>query len=281
MNGPPTTEEGIDARVLMLADCEIDQDRSGVVTYDELLDVVRHKLEIKASVLSTNDLKALWCALDTDDSNQLTPEEMGKFFKRGEVDRKARSLQRQQTIILEKRQTLGRDAMIAASNRALDSQPTSEMRKELEASGVPIPHGEALIAHSRRFNEWLEECRYAMGLAASSTWFNLYTVIDEDRSGVVTYDELLDVLRHKCEIGPSVLSTNDLKALWCALDTDDSNQLTPEEMGVFFKRGEKDRTRGLKRQMTSTKSLNAGSVSEAGVPEMEHELSYEDMYNIM
>ena len=132
---------------------DVHADGSGVVTYDELLDVVRHKLEIKASVLSTNDLKALWCALDTDDSNQLTPEEMGKFFKRGEVDRKARSLQRQQTLKREKRQSLGRDAMIAASNRALDSQPTSEMRKELEANGTTLPDEEQLTSLSVRFSE--------------------------------------------------------------------------------------------------------------------------------
>ena len=200
MNRPPTTEEGIDARVLMLADCEIDQDRSGVVTYDELLDVVRHKLEIKASVLSTNDLKALWCALDTDDSNQLTPEEMGKFFKRGEVDRKARSLQRQQTLKREKRQSLGRDAMIAASNRALDSQPTSEMRKELEASGVPIPHGEALIAHSRRFNEWLERYRYEQNKAESSTWFNLYCEIDEGAPSMPGSALAVDACRRRSKI---------------------------------------------------------------------------------
>ena len=218
-----------------------------MVTYDELLDTVRHKLEVRASALSTNDLKALWCALDVDDSNQITPEEMGVFFKRGEVDRKARSLQRQQTLKLERQQALAagsRDSMISASNRALDSQPTSEMRAELKANGVPIPTGEALVAHSRRFNEWLENLRYKQGLASSTTWFNLYTMIDEDHSGVVTYDELLGTLRHKCRVAASTLGTNDLKALWCALDVDDSNQIIPDEMGVFFKRGERDRARG-------------------------------------
>ena len=188
-----------------------------MVTYDELLDTVRHKLGISASTLSTEDLKALWCALDTDDSNQITPEEMGVFFKRGEVDRKARSLQRQQTIILEKRQTLGRDSIIAASNRALDSQPTSEMRAELEAQGMALPGEEEMAEHSRQLNEWLEHLRFKRNKPASTTWFNLYAEVDEDGSGFITYDEFVDVIRHKCEVRPRELSDDSLKALWVAL----------------------------------------------------------------
>ena len=57
---------------------------SGTITYDELTDVVRHKLRVSASVLSENDVKALWCALDADDSNQLTMSEFGGFLKLGD-----------------------------------------------------------------------------------------------------------------------------------------------------------------------------------------------------
>ena len=62
---------------------------SGEITYDELCEVVRHKLRVSSTAMPDNAIKALWCALDADDSNQLTPEEMGAFFKRGEGNRKA------------------------------------------------------------------------------------------------------------------------------------------------------------------------------------------------
>ena len=54
---------------------------SGFVTLDELRQVVRHKLKVKPSKLSENAIKALWCALDGDDSNQIQMDEFGTFLK--------------------------------------------------------------------------------------------------------------------------------------------------------------------------------------------------------
>ena len=45
---------------------------------DELVDVVRHKLSKSASVLSNDELKALWCALDGDSSDSVQKNEMAR-----------------------------------------------------------------------------------------------------------------------------------------------------------------------------------------------------------
>ena len=65
-------------------------------------------------------------------------------------------------------------------------------------------------------------------------------------SGAITYDELTEVVRHKLRVGAAVLSENHVKALWCALDADDSNQLTMSEFGRFLKLGDKPQLKKLK-----------------------------------
>ena len=56
------------------------------MTFDELEVVVRKKLSMKKNELSEPALKALWCALDADDSNQVMADEFHKFLKLGEID---------------------------------------------------------------------------------------------------------------------------------------------------------------------------------------------------
>jgi hypothetical protein len=64
----------------------------------------------------------------------------------------------------------------------------------------------------------------------STPRFNLFSEVDRDSSGFVTFDEFEDVIRHLLKKGPSVLSATALKALWCALDADDSNELHKDEV---------------------------------------------------
>ena len=40
------------------------------------------------------------------------------------------------------------------------------------------------------------------------------TQVDEDDSGFITYDEFVDVIRHKLHKGPRVMSDDAIKALW-------------------------------------------------------------------
>ena len=59
----------------------MDIDGSGFVTFDELERVTRSKLGMKRSTLSDAGLKALWCVLDEDNSNQVQSNELAKFLK--------------------------------------------------------------------------------------------------------------------------------------------------------------------------------------------------------
>ena len=51
--------------------------------YDELRNVIRTKLHKPKTEMSDNDIKALWCSLDANDSNAIEKDEMAAFFKRG------------------------------------------------------------------------------------------------------------------------------------------------------------------------------------------------------
>ena len=108
---------------------------------------------------------------------------------------------------------------------ALESTPTSEMLSELEAANFALPTDDELTELSKRMNGWLEQKRHDEGQARSHTWFNLFKEIDQDGSGFITYDELENVIRFDLKKSHKEISTKSLKALWCVLDKDLSNQV--------------------------------------------------------
>ena len=50
---------------------QVDDDDSGLITFDELLVVARSKMKISKSDVSDHMMKALWCVLDDDNNNNL------------------------------------------------------------------------------------------------------------------------------------------------------------------------------------------------------------------
>ena len=79
-------------------DFQVDVDGSGYITFDELEDVVRHKLKKGPKVISQNTLKAMWCIFDEDNSNSIMKDEMAGFFKMGAPEKKKpAAVQRERT----------------------------------------------------------------------------------------------------------------------------------------------------------------------------------------
>ena len=194
---------------------DIDSDGSGFITYDEMTDVMRVKLKLGVAVLSDEKLKALWCALDIDDSDSIMPEELSQFLRNGKVVKMKKA-----AVKLKKEADL-----------QLEGAPTKMMRAALEAELTD----EEMDDYSRKLNQWLEEDLHKQSKTVSS-WFNLFRDADEDGSGFISFDELVTVIRQKLKRGPSQISDEKLKALWCALDADNSNQIMPQEFGTFLKR---------------------------------------------
>ena len=216
---------------------EVDRDGSGYITFDELTTIVRQTLRKGFKVMSSRALKALWCSLDADDSDAVQKDEMALFFKMG-----APAVTKKPPKNLTKEYKTSNLVGLISGDRvnmnvALDSQPTADMRAELDAAGIAVPAGEKLVELSKKFNGWLEQHRHDQGLQHSVTWFNLFATVDRDGSGYITFDELKTIVRQTLRKGPKVMSEKAIKALWCGLDVDDSNAVQKDEMAAFFKLG--------------------------------------------
>ena len=246
---------------------EVDQDGSGYITYDELLDVIRHKLHKGPKVMAEKKIKALWCTLDKDDSNSVEKDEMAAFFKLGAPAVKPKSELKH--FSTTDSSILGVSGLIERHGMggAIASTPTSKMLEELKAAGVELPDDKQLTWLSKKLNVWLEEVRVLHGRASAATWFNLFAEVDVDGSGYITYDELIDVIRHKLHKGSKTLKTNEIKALWCALDSNCSNTIDKDEMAAFFKRGapavrKSTAKKNVKKEYTAANLLGAGGAIE-------------------
>lgn len=246
---------------------ELDEDKSGFVTFDELKHVARSKLGLTAEELPGKQLRALWCALDADDSSSIKIDELAAFLTgNARLLRKMLTASEERTRAAEEHEervrailkiqsaTRGKNARAACRGKVKarkklatgEAEPTKEMRLRLREEGVPLPTVDELLALSKLCTERLEAARQANSTSArtfvvgkASTFMNLFAEIDEDRSGVVTYDELHRVLRKKLEVTTSELSAKGLLALWCALDADDSNSVSIDEMGAFLQGNER------------------------------------------
>merc|ERR1719460_1695905 len=73
----------------------------------------------------------------------------------------------------------------------------------------------------------------------SGIWFRIFKEVDDDHSGVITYDELLKVIRNVLKMKKADLTDDQVRALWCALDVDDSNSLQFVEFLKLVQRANK------------------------------------------
>ena len=204
---------------------------SGYLTFDEFRHVSLVKLGLK---LSESALRALWCALDADDNNQLRQDEMGPFLRLAPTATSA-GLNAINAKAYRKAKVKERAEDEARAKDRIDyALPTSEMRAALEAEGVALPDDAELGQLSTLLCEQLMHYRDLNG-RKGLTWFSLFQEIDLDSSGYVTFDELTLVVRRKLQLSSAQLSDERLRALWCRLDADESNSIMPDEMAKFLK----------------------------------------------
>jgi hypothetical protein len=119
--------------------------------------------------------------------------------------------------------------------------PTLEMRRALEEDGIALPDEAALLALSEAFNERLRASREMSSTSTRTfqhghaSWMDAFNEIDVDHNGAITFDEFRRVVRAKLKFGQDELPPRQLKALWVALDVDDSDAIRVDEMMLFLK----------------------------------------------
>ena len=146
---------------------------------------MRTKVGLTKGEFSDDELQALWCHLDSDNSNQILPDEMAPFLKLAPTSTNAGLDATNKKAYLEA-QAAAREAAAAPDKLDISySLPTKEMRAALLERGVEPPDDAELKRLSGIFNEGLERARRMKNLEGFS-WIMLFREVDEDASGYVT-----------------------------------------------------------------------------------------------
>ena len=156
------------------------------------------------------------------------------------------------------------ESMLAAATAALECLPTMEMRTALKVEGVALPAGEELSQLSSRYNAWLEAARYRESRETHS-WYNMFTDLDEDNDGAITFDEFQRATRSRLKVPKSELGESELRALWCALDVDNSNQIQPAELSAFLRLPLRTNTAGAPDKAAGTRQASVGGSGKSGL----------------
>jgi hypothetical protein len=196
---------------------EADVDGSGEVTFDEFQLVVRKKLNHATAEMPGARLRALWCALDADDSNAIRVDEFAKLLKRYAPPQNSKpkfggkgSVRGQAFDAFQ--------APLQARGTALASPSTAAMRAELEAAQVELPEAAALVQLSRLFGGRLEEFCHRIGSSRgrdthattkANPWYQLFARVDVDGSTAARLEarplaRAAPLISHDFELSPKV-----------------------------------------------------------------------------
>ena len=67
------------------------------------------------------------------------------------------------------------------------------------------------------------------------SWFKLFRKVDSDGSGLISYDEFVEMVRTDLNLSARSLPEMHIRMAWLALDTDGSGYLSSGEFGAFMR----------------------------------------------
>ena len=229
-----TVESGTDAEKWFGLFKAIDDDASGLITYEELETGVRGKLQVTEEELSLKELKGLWIALDEDDSGYIEQAEFHRFMDREEpktaVAKRQESMRQSSKQI---RQQMEKEAATYKKDQGLvSSKTTNQMIEELtKKNKMPDDLMKAELAV--KFAMWVKE--YLPDAHQAIAWLKVFKEVDNDETGIITYDEVRRVIRQKFKKGPSKVSEDTMMQIWVCADEDGSDTIMQAEFGRFVK----------------------------------------------
>lgn len=204
--------------------CRMDDDRTGRITYNELHEYVRRKLELAEYELPDEKLLSVWAALDDDNSGFLTSGEFGRFMRLA-TRKAAKSWKERHAEAQETRGKLARQATALNSGKAI-SHALADLAPAEPATVKTI--SELINAKLTIFPD-----------PQTRTWYMLFKHIDDDATGRISHHEFVGFVREELELDREKLPDAKLNAVWKALDHDGSGFITVAEFGPFMRIGAK------------------------------------------
>ena len=137
-----------------------------------------------------------------------------------------RLLEKPASPVVAKQQVAERNKAIAAAVRAEKDQLTGrDFAKSAAITRRASPEEVAEISRMLNVAQ-----RSVVPPWKTPSWFNLFRYVDSDGSGLICYEEFEQMVREVLKLSRSSMPEERLRALWLALDTDSSGQLSAGEV---------------------------------------------------
>ena len=202
----------------------VDETGAGRIPYRLFVTMLRDDLELSEAKVPVALVRSVWRALDRDLSGHLSTGDFAAFMRRGEklpADKwRDRTRTRNHDVALQVRkrndELMGKDlAKKFASVSPADDAMITQLAQRLQAQLNVIETD-----------------------PSARTWFKLFRQMDGDSNGLISYDELSDMVRGDLKMGEDELPGEQLQAAWKCLDTDSNGFISAGEFGAFMRRAD-------------------------------------------
>lgn len=271
----------------------LDGGDSGYISYKTFMRMVRYQFQLPSATLSDAKLRSLCVAIDDNNAGSISWPAFARFARLGDqapqgaAQRLIRKLEHGHVLTSVEMQELraASDAAVpmvskvsAAKERALAKarQAASSLRaeknarqhrhikEELATAGVPKADAATVAELSGHFNDQMLKLSEEMD--APMTWYKCYKFMDTDESGLLSLAEFSAMVRNVLLLPPRVVSQTTLKAVFLALDEDDSGNISVSEFHNFMRIGEPEKKAVLNSHRRKELAQNArASVEEVKV----------------
>jgi len=208
----------------------VDAEGSGFIAYDELLKYVRAATGLKliAQHLPDVDLQGFWKALDATGKMDVSVHQFMTFMRRCTAG-----------VAIDGVQSLHRVTSYSKMKRGVNDGGR-DIAAEIAAA--PELDEQELTSISKRFatalGAWLAKRGIAnatFSINSPKVWNTLFTFVDVDHSGRLSFLEFESAAKNHLKVD-KVVSDNEIKAFWRAIDADASGESTSTEFGSFVYR---------------------------------------------
>jgi len=191
---------------------KFDLDRSGTLSADELIKLVRVELKIKASQLEDDDIRAFVVAVDEDQSGELDAKEIEQFIDHG-------------------RNVFFTDAGNAEAMGEVHGAQDKKLNDK-QMKFVTMMGGIEVVNDIQR-----QMVRSSVKYRREGGFIAMFDKYDKGSKGSLTPDEFIKLLRKELRVKEEKLSDRLIKFFCLALDDDGNQRLEPPEIQDFIDRG--------------------------------------------